>query len=109
MIILYLRHIFLLKTERTILQISKTIIKKLINHPGIQYLIIGYEFLTVLLRFLLLPAELTIVCIQPDFNTIEQLLDNCRISTDRNPLISVREIIVVIGKSQRNPLNDKCR
>ena len=91
---------FILKVYSSILQYSKFIIKELINHSGI------YSFISYIRIFL---YEISVLGICSYFYTLKKLFNYSGISSNRNTLVSVIEIIIVKCKSQRQSLYNKCR
>ena len=91
---------FILKVYSSILQHSKLIIKELINHSGI------YSFISYIRIFL---YEISVLGICSYFYTLKKLFNYSGISSNRNTLVSVIEIIIVKCKSKRQSLYNKCR
>lgn len=52
---------------------------------------------------------LQIVCGQPDFDTIEKLPNQIRVTANRNALIESIEVVVIKSKAYRKSLNYKSR
>ena len=91
---------FRLKPDGPVFQHAQAVIVKLINHSCI------YNLFCHSVQF---GPIRQIVCLQTNLRPLQQFLHNPGISPHRNALVSVIEIIVVIGKPQRQPPDDKSR
>ena len=84
----------ILKPDATILQRAKAMVVIFIKSPSVQHLV-GFT-----------PPVITIpveICVEHYFDSIKQLLDNPGISSYRDALIAVVEIVVVICITDRKP------
>ena len=88
------------KPNGTILQISQRKIKVCINGTGVNNLLCQSIPLCLIHK---------IVLIYANFNSIQKILNQLRISSNRNSLIQSIKIIVIKRKSYRKSLNNKCR
>src|SRR5699024_4378077 len=88
------------KPDRTVLKSSELITEVFIDHACKNYLLRNIRILF---------SEFKKINACAHFCTREHFLYDRRISTDRDSLISVIEIVVVINKAAWESLNDKCR
>ena len=79
---------------------SVAIVKIFINHTGIHDLLEHIRMLLTVCKK---------VGLQHHIDIVEQLLYHLRIATDRNSLISVVKVIVIISKTQWKPPDNKSR
>ncbi len=99
LIISHINH-FCLKSQRTILQLTVTIVIKFIDHTGKEDLIcLGSQFLSICKE----------VCIQAHLHAFQHLLDNAGISALRDSLIWIFKVIVIISITQRKSFYDERR
>ena len=91
---------FGIKTDGTVLQCTKFIIKICINGARI------YHFLCQLIQLILI---FKIICIEANFNPIKHICNHLCISANRNSLIQCIKIIVIKCQPNRKPLDDKGR
>ena len=89
---------FRFKANRTIFQRTQLIIKISINRSSVHNLI-G--------QCIQLGLVLQIVCVQTNLNTIQQICNHLRITTNRNTLIKCIEIVVIKSQTNWKALNNK--
>ena len=89
-----------LKSHRTILKRSESVTKIFIDHPRKYDLVCNIRILS---------TKFKKVCSRKNIRFFKHFFHDRSIAADRDSLISVVEIIVVIHKTKRKPLNDKCR
>ena len=99
-----------LKLKGSVFQVTQTEIKVLIHHACINHLIIGISCMichTDMSVLLLLRCKLLIgdTCLYLD--STQHILYHYGIAANRNPLIPVIEIIIIIGEAKRQSLDDK--
>ena len=88
------------------------ILKELVDHPRIKYFGKGISLSVSKFRFAFHRRRLYIFLIADAglyFNAVQHLFHNAGIAADRNPLMGIVKIIVVIGKSKRQSFDNKSR
>ena len=88
------------ETHRTVLQLAKRIIKVFIDRAGKDQPVVAAR----MLLHVFLPGDA-----KQRRHSRQEFFHNLRVSSDRNPLITVVEIIIVIGKTHGEPPDNKCR
>ena len=89
-----------LKSYRTVLERAILESKELIDHTCVHSLVCN-------IRILL--DELKVICISLYISAFQHLLDDLCVSTHRDSLETIIEIVVVVYESQRQSLDYKCR
>ena len=90
----------ILKTDRTILQCSKLIIKVCVNGTCVDNLLSHSIILSLLLK---------VILIQTNLNAVQEVRYHLRISANRDSLIKSIEIVVIKSQTNRKSLDDKGR
>ena len=109
LIIITFRHIFLLKAQGAVFQVSKAIIKIFVYHARIKDFVIRDKIPPSRSILLLLSAKLPVICPKHYLRAFQHFADNRRIAPYWDSLVPVGKIIVIICKAERNPLYNKSR
>ena len=91
---------FCLKSDRTILQCSQLISKIFIDHSCKNNLLCNLRILF---------SEFKEINPCANFCPFQHLLNDCCITANRNSLISVIEIVIIVNKSEWQTFDNKCR
>ena len=93
---------FCFKANRTIFENTIAIVIELVDRSCKERFLDTCCIIAILNPF-------KIVCVSKNINAIKHFFDNLCVTTNRNTLIAVIEVVVIECKAEWKTLNDKCR